>query len=1177
MVKDDFKVEQEAVEQDSVEQESGFIQALRQGNLAAVKKLATEENIHAEFPDPKLGRANPMLLVAMLGELKIFEFLRSLNAKTEVKPTDPYASAITALEVAIRYEASDIVQYCIRENFIINRGDPGVTLHYFRIAIKYDRTEMVRFFLKEKIIHLEDLQKNEHFSELELAVSSRSLNTLKCLIEEFNAPVVGPTHPIAYERRQNLNLFHVAAIHLNKAALKYLDWFDPALMGQLNGLGQNALHLCLDQRIENDHLLSCLKFLLDLSGTHLWVEDRRGFTPLIYAIHNGLSRALSSLIDHCIRHEIPWNARVSKNEFSDFWCHSQGNSPFHAAISANQIGIAKQLIGLGCKNLFEPNAEGYTPFLTAVERGSLEAVEFLLDLTNSDYKKQRELFEQVTSRGENAVFIACRGGSSKLLEFFWAYDPTFFDNSRNNKNLLFLAVEGDHIGTFEFLLNHKIVQIFDAEGAQIRDERGQTLLQRALQTEDEPDGLIPKALIEKYKVPLDEVDSEGNTVFLLATKQSATLGVLERLLRRDPSMIFHRNQAGKTALHLAAEKNDGEVLTFLIKNGADVEAEFRVALSTFKTAIQCTDNAGCRRILENAVELMKVARMRQFTTRSLEELLQNGASLFQMDDEGRTPLHLAAEYGNLGLIEAIFSQRDVAINYQLKDKQGRTMLDLAKEKDHYFLLALQLFKYVFETEPSGDGSQKIQVFFGQMLSEISKISDLVLKIKTYLNFWEKLKSSPKVCPKNADEIIQLIFKAIEEIGHEYAGNRSFADIYAKKIVKKAEMYLFVGKRFKELPGYTKEAEKALQNVLKHIGSIPLTELTSVTILESANAELAQLIHSGRLIHCDHNPVAVNEETVVSETLLSLESDDPLDTETLPQVPDGKGAKENAMASSMLDKALDLDKARDKERGLWHLFQAGSDPSVVRERTLRTHDFLGGKFGEDTGIDLCSAQGKIDFLKMYRSTESKHAEETRRLHDEMINRDRRLAEQERELQNRNLKLQQLQEDLARSQGENAVYQRMFSKEMRPEGSLCLSPENSILQQPQPQQQQQLEPQPQPQPQPQLQQEPQPQPQTLQFQLLQGKEIVKETGKQKQTLEAARGVKRSHDLMVSPSASSFSSIDKGNGSAQEIGNDNDSTKAMGTGNGSATGVSRHSKEENGSGDAREPSMKRQRVST
>jgi len=119
---------------------------------------------------------------------------------------------------------------------------------------------------------------------------------------------------------------------------------------------------------------------------------------------------------------------------------------------------------------------------------------------------------------------------------------------------------------------------------------------------------------------------------------------VESILKENPELIKSKGRRDKeTLLHGASSLGHAGVATYLLENGAEVDARDRWGRTPLAWAV------GWGR--ENAAEL----------------LLAHEATIDFADDQGVTSLHWAAYYGNVGLVELLLSH---GANVNAKDNRG---------------------------------------------------------------------------------------------------------------------------------------------------------------------------------------------------------------------------------------------------------------------------------------------------------------------------------------------------------------------------------------------------------------------------------------------------------------------------------------------------------------------------
>lgn len=139
------------------------------------------------------------------------------------------------------------------------------------------------------------------------------------------------------------------------------------------------------------------------------------------------------------------------------------------------------------------------------------------------------------------------------------------------------------------------------------------------------------------------------------------LGDVAAMVGNAPGVLTSRSTDGFTVLHLAAFFAHPELVTWLVRQGAPVDA--------------IAANPTLVRPLHSAVAAGSL--------RTASELLDAGADPNAEQRGGWTPLHAAAKRGDLELVELLL-QRGASADRTSAD--GRTAADLARDGQHAHIL-----------------------------------------------------------------------------------------------------------------------------------------------------------------------------------------------------------------------------------------------------------------------------------------------------------------------------------------------------------------------------------------------------------------------------------------------------------------------------------------------------------
>lgn len=271
---------------------------------------------------------------------------------------------------------------------------------------------------------------------------------------------------------------------------------------------------------ENNHI-EIMKLLIEY-GAFINEVDKWKNTPLHIAVNKGFKDAVLLLLGN--------GAVVNvRDRF--------GSSPLHLSVKSHQFEIARLLVLFGADINFKRNGSqhrGFTCLHEAMHRGDVEAVKFLIDL----------------SEHEHVLF--------HIKDEFG--DPP-----------LFKAIAGRHIECIKLLLQHKK----ETSSLLIHNHRKQNIYHIIAST-----GslmiytLISLSIPQKLEETLvSETDLNGRTPLHYAV-ESNSLSLIQQMVEVGASLDI-QDSRGDTALHIAARKQLTQLAYFLVLKGANPELKNR--------------------------------------------------------------------------------------------------------------------------------------------------------------------------------------------------------------------------------------------------------------------------------------------------------------------------------------------------------------------------------------------------------------------------------------------------------------------------------------------------------------------------------------------------------------------------------------------------------------------------
>ncbi|KAL8830057.1 MAG: hypothetical protein Q9191_001650 [Dirinaria sp. TL-2023a] len=343
---------------------------------------------------------------------------------------------------------------------------------------------------------------------------------------------------------------------------------------------------------------------------------------------------------------------------------NQANGLFGGAVQAAVLGrhmdIVKNLLERGAKiDLHKGQSSSWlllvedcsTPLEAAVVISDIEMVQYLLEngASLADAGKRTSLLSTAASKDDQAMLeILLNAGA----------DIDYGDDSIEPP--LFRAIAEQRLGSMKFLID---------AGANVTAER-------CLNT------YIHRLAIGPAMTPLSAAVSAGF--------EDGVKLLLEHQVDVHATSEFW-NQDPETPLHTAARHGFARIARHLLEHGANVNGQIKDGWTPLHFAARCPSNETVRVLIEefnadvsltlvNGSQAIHSAANAQYalgeTGAIIRMLIDAGSDANVCNKQGRTPLHWAAERGNLSAVQTLLekgARTDVR-----EEKTNMTPLDIAK-------------------------------------------------------------------------------------------------------------------------------------------------------------------------------------------------------------------------------------------------------------------------------------------------------------------------------------------------------------------------------------------------------------------------------------------------------------------------------------------------------------------
>jgi ankyrin repeat protein len=401
-------------------------------------------------------------------------------------------------------------------------------------------------------------------------------------------------------------------------------------------------------------------------------------TPLFLAASGGHTQVAGALIRRKASMELG---------SADEW------TALHKAVDLGYLEMVRLLLSHGAR-IAAKTSRGLYPLHRACGRGHYEIMELLLDHGAS--------VEAETNDGWTALHGAARSGRKEVVEILLQHGSNPNLETKEGRTPLHHACRGGHA---------EIVRLLLAHGADpmVKDRHGQYPIHRAAKCDDphvlkmllisDPDQLSQRDALSA--TPLDVAESTGSfaAADFLRHARCSELGL-----------------AGitKTALELAIEDGDAQLVKVLLDDGADVNAIKPRAWTALEQALQNDREEIALLLLQAGADVDAIGAhgwralhvaARKGNANTVKLCVDHGADINAITDRRQTALHLACYSGDEAPIRLLI---DKGSDIEAPDVRLARPIHIAASNGHESALRLLFEKGVSLEARAGESRLTIQ-------------------------------------------------------------------------------------------------------------------------------------------------------------------------------------------------------------------------------------------------------------------------------------------------------------------------------------------------------------------------------------------------------------------------------------------------------------------------------------
>ncbi|XP_057739078.1 protein VAPYRIN-like [Arachis stenosperma] len=295
-----------------------------------------------------------------------------------------------------------------------------------------------------------------------------------------------------------------------------------------------------------------------------------------------------------------------------------------------------------------------------VSDGSMDEIREVLEKSDPSWKP----VDSVDSQGQSLLHLTISQRRADLVQLLLEFEPDIEASNRSGSTPLEAASSSGEALIVELLLAHKA-----------NPERSESSVFGPIHYAARAGHVEVLRLLLLKGAKVDALTRDGNTALHLAVEERRR--DCARLLLANGARTDVRNtREGDTPLHMAASTGDDHMVKLLLQKGANKD----VRNLQGKTAYDVAAENGHARLFD-ALRLgdnLCVAA-RKGEVRTIQKLLESGASINGRDQHGWTALHRASFKGRMDAVRVLVEK---GIDVDAKDEDGYTALHCAAESGH---------------------------------------------------------------------------------------------------------------------------------------------------------------------------------------------------------------------------------------------------------------------------------------------------------------------------------------------------------------------------------------------------------------------------------------------------------------------------------------------------------------